>query len=201
MWIILTKKLPTAVSPPKLSIFWSVPWVDEKRLKQQRESYMAQYVDMYAGTRVSRAEMWQDVLEKMDVFFPPFYGLEANAAKDRAIMYHGDRIRVHVNEYNPVDKERMSLYVLGTDDGDPSHYLNVDASSVADEIIVKEILEGELRPIYEAALIDGCTHAQAMATAMGIDITLPEPQFPPVGWYSCHPEYAKLFCEPWEMEG
>lgn len=33
MWILLTKKLPTNPSPPKLSIFWSVPWSNDKIAK------------------------------------------------------------------------------------------------------------------------------------------------------------------------
>ena len=30
MWIMLIKKLGTNPSPPKLSIFWSMPWPDDK---------------------------------------------------------------------------------------------------------------------------------------------------------------------------
>jgi len=31
MWIMLTAKLPTVVSPPKLSIHWSIPWPYESK--------------------------------------------------------------------------------------------------------------------------------------------------------------------------
>ncbi len=37
MWIMLTTKLPTAVSPPKMSIFWSVVWPNKEFAQRQAE--------------------------------------------------------------------------------------------------------------------------------------------------------------------
>lgn len=40
MWIMLTTKLPTAISPPKMSIFWSVAWPGERGLAEKHELEM-----------------------------------------------------------------------------------------------------------------------------------------------------------------
>jgi hypothetical protein len=80
-------------------------------------------------------------------------------------------------------------------------YTLVEADvAAAEERLIQEVMEGELRPIYEAALLDGANEQQAKLTAMGMDFTMSDSEFPPVGWYRCRPEYAEMFCYDWEMK-
>lgn len=167
MWILLTKKLPTGPSPPKLSIFWSVAWPE--KLSKMRKS------------EVRKLDLEED-----------FYFEEwANARK---IRYKSSEIRVFPHEFNPVETKFIEEMVNGG-----AHVLVPE--SVAEETMIHKVLRKGQREIYEAALIDGCSEAQAMATALGQDVTLPDWKFPPIGWYKPNPEYARYFCYEGELRG
>ncbi len=47
--------------------------------------------------------------------------------------------------------------------------------------------------------MDGCNDSQARMVALGIDVTVPDPLIPPVGWYKCRREFAEVFCHEEEM--
>lgn len=200
MWIMLIKKLPTSPSPPRLSIFWSVPWgvgFSEYANGQAEgccECGRSRNKCVCAGGFV---EVKPDDLDVDDgTGFDLEFGVRTpNWVHARKIHYKGHDIRVFPHEFSVVDKRRMAMYILHEA---ASHILVAD--STAEEAVLKGILDGETRPIYDLALMDGCTPAQAMATALGSDITLPDPDFPPIGWYRCRREYAEHFCEEWEME-
>jgi hypothetical protein len=201
MWIMLTTKLPVKPSPPKLAILWSTPWLDQEKINDQFKRFKDYHEGQWDDPREAKLKAWKMVCETEDYFFDEFdFGKEHVEARARAIMYKGEKIKVFPAEYSSMTDEKMSLYVQGDGSGDPSHYLVEDGNSIAEDFIIKGILDGEIRPIYEAALIDGCTHAQAMMTAMEMDITLPDAQYPAIGWYRCHPQYAQLYCHDFEMQ-
>jgi hypothetical protein len=222
MWIIITKKLNTPVSPPKLSIFWSTPYVDAAKAAKQAETWKRYNTNAprYHGGKRSRKQLSPDELEleleadrawaefaaEEDYFWSqdlnpsaPFPGKEHNETLARGIVYRGARIRVYKDEYNVLTLDRMKLYIFGVLGGDHSHELMTDPTAVADDILIKGVLDGETRPIYEAALVDGCNDAQAVAVALGQDITIPDAEFVPLGWYKCLPHYAEIYCHDWEM--
>ena len=176
MWIILTAKLPTAPSPPKLSIFWSIPWPNKKFVKDIRERV--------ADEPMSSDYNWFDYQDLRDAD-------EWEGA--RQIRYKNKELRVFPREFNPTTTESMELYI-----NEGAHTLVPE--SPAEEIIIKRALKKGEREIYEAAIIDGATEAQAMATALRQDITLPDWKFPPIGWYKPNPEMAVYFCRSWEMK-
>lgn len=207
MWIMLIKKLPVKPSPPKLSIFWSVPWPAEGEIgvhaglcqicgqKPKKGRYKNATATCDCGTPTLVTPDDNDIRD------PTGFGREPNWVGARKIRYQGKDIRVFPHEFSKLKSENMRLYILGDDesDGDTrSHELVPEG--VAEQEMVKAILDGETRPIYDQALGDGCTTAQAMAVAMGIDITLPDAEFPPLGWYRCRPEYASAYCWDWEMK-
>ncbi len=167
LWILLTQKIPARPSPPRLAIFWSVPWPGAGQFVTVDSDYEL----------VGQRPDWDNA---------------------RRIRYEGQDIRVFPHEFRPVPPEEMSLFINGEDGDAPSHYLVSEAA--AEDQLVRRILEDDLRPIYDAALLDGCTEAQAMMTALEMDVTTPDAVFPPIGWYRCHPAYATAFCKPWEME-
>jgi hypothetical protein len=218
MWIMLIKKLPTKPSPPKLSIFWSDEWMNE-------EIVVSQFKRMYGtwrrdglkeidpnffldedGNRLNdtllQAKMiaWMQVKESDRLYYEGF-GADANWAKARSIFYKGERIRVFPEEFSILTHENMSLYIGMTGDA-PSHELVPD--TVSSQKVVHEALEGSLKEVYDAALVDGCTHAQAVAMALGIGFDDPAGEsglasFPPMGWYRCIPEYALYYAYEEEL--
>ena len=181
MWIMLIKKLPTRPSPPKLAIFWSTPWPDPKYVEAQAED--RDYAD-------------DPLPSPTDLRLPDNIGMghEHNWAGARRTLFAERELRVFPDEFSVLDEERMTIYILSAD---ASHDLVPEG--VAEERLVETALDGDTKPIYEAALIDGCNHAEALATALGQDITVPNAEFPPLGWYRCKPEYARIYCTESEM--
>lgn len=194
MWIMLIKKLPTEPSPPKLSLFWSTPWPPEgpvgKNAVREWKTLSGQPGDPW----VSEHGMFQNWRWGYGTPQTPDPLRLPNWAEARKIRYGGCDIRVFPHEYGTMTAETMNEYVVGG-----SHVL--ESGDVAEDMIVSSILRGVRLPIYESALLAGCTHAQAVAVAMGMDITLPDVIFPAIGWYRCAPAYAAMLCDPWEMEG
>lgn len=186
MWIMLTDKLPTVVSPPKLGIFWSVPWpniritkrimtIDSGVLGGEPFVEMGEVTpgELYPGENQFNLEQWSGA---------------------RKIRYKGEDIRVFPREFNPVSVEFMQEMIDGG-----AHEL-VTTNAAEQELIKRTLGKGQ-RQIFDAALMDGCNKAQATATALGQDVTLPDWNFPPIGWYRCIPQYAGYFCYESEMKG
>jgi len=87
MWVLITKKIETAISPPKLSIFWALPWPGDRGQKRREDMIMIQYceehnlvflaettgnyrrnasVKAYRG-RTKRDVFWEVVSEKIQI--------------------------------------------------------------------------------------------------------------------------------------
>jgi len=175
MWIMLKKKLPTQVSPPKLSIHWSMPWP----IKEAIASRKARGAKMPGEKKCELLDdPWHVPAE------PNYYGA-------RRIHYKGEDIRVFPHEFTTMESDRLMEYIDGG-------ALELVAGDAAEEIIVEAVLTGTRRQIYEAALVDGCSHAQALMTGLGQDITLPDAAVPPVGWFRMLSPYAEVFTHEYE---
>lgn len=182
MWILLTAKLPTKPSPPKLSIFWSLPWPENKYVEKLRGK--KRFTKTFFGGDIP------DWIERQNYE-------DARDANEwegaRKIRYKDENIRIFPHEFNPVETKFIEDMLNGG-----AHTLIPE--SPAEEAVIQRTLRKGEREIYEAAIVDGATEAQAMATALRQDVTLPDWKFPPVGWYKPNPEYAIYYCEPWEMK-
>jgi hypothetical protein len=183
MWIMLIKKLPTVVSPPKLSIFWAQPWALEKYAFRNKKSHI-EYVD-------------------------PF-GIEPDYMGAMKIFYKGEQIRVFPHEFSVMDRKKMHDYIMGMEgEGISTHeFVAADIVSAAQKRL-EEITDEALKPIRDAALLDGATPEMALQIAMGVDVFIPDEGiedpdddcgFPPAGWYRCKPEYALIYCYPEDIE-
>ena len=185
MWILLTKKLSTEPSPPMMSIHWSTAWPNMTFYKIAIE-HVRSFNDLAN----------ENIPEQYDTFIPSAWGKEQRWDKARAITYKGERIRVFPSEFDVITPEYMSELCLGDS---PSYELVLSDINEIDIISKKRLKETDDLLVKDAAVIDGASEDQAILTAMGVDITLPDAEFPPVGWYRCKKEYAQIFCNEWEM--
>lgn len=214
---MLREKLPTEVSPPKMSIFWSVPWynnpVELKEVTNQIMRHMLQESgrDRYLSSEeferlIRNPEDYEELSvrvkkyidENETLFSITGFGREPNQARARKIRYKDEDIKVFPHEFSIISHENMKLYVQGDESGECSHELVT--TDVAEETLLKEVTEGELKPILEAAQLDGCTLAQAILVALGMDISLPDSEFPPLGWYRVKKEYGLVYCSHHDLE-
>ena len=112
MWIMLIKKLLTDPSPPKMSIFWSLPWPDTKMVEKQR----IQLTDP-----LKRKKSYSDIPRTLTVLeeegldgaiyfdYFGFMGPQWNGA--RRINYKGEQIRIFPHEFSELILENMKLYL------------------------------------------------------------------------------------------
>ncbi len=201
MWIMIIEKLPTNPSPPRLSIFWSVPWPDpdyQKRLEEVLAGEALAYQhglgdDLVGIHHKRRGRILEDSSRLLSInseFDRQVGKRSPNWIGARRITYLEENIRVFPHEFTEQPVTNMREFILSEF---PSHELV--ASDVSGEMMMRDIRSGARRVIYDAALIDGCTHAQALATAWGKDVTIPDADFPLVGWYRCVEAYAALFAQ------
>lgn len=177
MWIYLCQKLPVKNSPPAMSIFWSTAWPSEKylaELKTLQDKATKEGCSIYelntAQDNIHALQEWQE---------------------SRKIHYQGEDIRVFPHEFSKPKEKDLLLYTMGDDIEGPSHTLVTE--TVAEDSLLKDIMDGEQRLIYDAALLDGCNPAQALMTGLGKDITIPDVKIPAIGWYRVKPEYGLMF--------
>lgn len=191
MWIMLRTKLPTIVSPPKMSLFFATPWPDARFVQSQERRLKAR-----------RALGWMEQADETDEggeaivvgdLIHNGFGWEHRWDGAVKIVYKREEIRVFPHEYSIVSNEHMAEYINSGD-------YTLTPDGVADEQVLEGILNGETKPIYEAALLEGCTHHEAMLMAMGITPESINTEVPPIGWYKCNPKVAAAFCYKHEME-
>jgi len=187
MWILLIKKLPTVVSPPKMSIFWSVPWPDADYVESQKIRK-----ESWGATQAVISGDYEETIELADgSILNELGGREPNWKTARKIMFLDEAIRIFSYEYSVPTKENLRKYI------EESHELM--AGTAAEDEIITEVKRGRRKEIYDAALCDGCAHAQATMVALGQDPTLEDAEYPAIGWYRCKPEYALFYCSEEEM--
>jgi hypothetical protein len=187
---MLRRKLPTVVSPPKLSLFWSVPWPYENSYvlnKLDNEAFL-EYYHKKTKHSVSETRRYNSLVNQEEVYSEITEEIE-RCANARMIKYKGENIRVWPEEFSPVSIENMNEYILGEDQA-----YEFVADNVAEQNAIQAILDGESKLIYDAALVDGCNHNQAMITALGKDITIEDAEFPAIGWYRIKKEFGMAFC-------
>ena len=110
-WILLTAKLPTCVSPPKLSIFWSQPWPFEEFINRKNairadlEGKGWRGDELEAETRRKYDAHWGE-------FGPALRGRNPDYLNARQISFDGESIRVWPHEFSILTAEKMHYYVV-----------------------------------------------------------------------------------------
>ena len=201
-WVLLTKKLPTEISPPKLSVHFAIPWINTdwvreiySRLSHISDEYLDLHFREYPMMNCSKYDenvsLYSKIkaLEKCPKEFDDMWGHTDNPVYDIGILYKGEKIRVHVHEYNVIKPKFLKEVFPGAYDFIPSSEIEDSFNSIK--------LSKEKKVMYEEALVDGCTEYQAMQIVYGRAVQ----DFPaPVGWYKPKLEYARVFCRDWEMK-
>lgn len=183
-WIIITAKLPTNPSPPKLSIHWAVPWpLDQSKIDDQVKRSV--YLD---NENMGDEYFWNDSPGGQP------WGKEPNVRLPVKIHYKDNDIRVWKHEFNYLTPDRMRDYVTGGDTGgDATHILMEGTKS--DQALLRAAMDTDLRGIYDAALIDGCNPEMAKLLAMGMEFNDEVLEFPPICWYKLHPQLTGYYMD------
>lgn len=211
MWIMLRKRLPCLVSPPKMSVHWSAPWPGEAAgegipdfTRQQRQTCLrcgTLIRESEPGAQCECADGPEYLTEQTDHTWDEPFGKTSNWAFARKIIYKGEALRVFPHEFSALSEAGLTLLTgVGLLPGEPPPFELVP-DGVAQDTVYESVIDGELKPVYEMALLDGCLHEQAVAVALGNDITFPAPGGPPpLGWYRLRPPYVNYFCYAEEQE-
>lgn len=197
-WILLNKKIPTRPSPPRFSLFWSMPWPDGKYSERQKITcHVCGEVPfkssggklICACTDGNPSPYYVETMVGYDALG---FGKEHNWVGARKIRYKGTDIRVFPDEFSILDGAKMRFFL---EDG-----YELIPEGIAEGKLLSGILDGDQKEIRDAAMVDGADEQMALQVALGADITLPDPEFPPVGWYRCPKEIALLICREYEVE-
>jgi hypothetical protein len=181
-WIMVIKKPPTEISPPKLSMHWAETWVNERQANHNAEFINKGYYDQLSdGTILDQT------------------GYVPNEEKAVGIWYKKHQIRLFPHEYSIMTPERMRDYIFGIE-GENIITHELVPRAEADSLMLQLAEDTDLRAVRESAIIDGCNEAQAYALLLGMDIEVASSDYPPVGWWRCKHEYAGIYCRDWEME-
>jgi hypothetical protein len=196
MWVMIIKNLPIQNPPPRYSIFWSIPWPSEDAMILNSLEFVKSEMnqdDEFPPAGFSRKRKRREfdptikqtdhaIYSSNDTVFgcatPNWFGA-------RAIMYGGEKIRVFPHEFAVQPPEQMNYFI------NQEEAFNLVPDNVAEERSVNAILDGELKPIYEAALLEGANHNQALLVALEKDITIPDADFPPIGYYLLKEEWRE----------
>jgi hypothetical protein len=120
------------------------------------------------------------------------FGEDPNYGTARKILFDGKEVRLFDCEFNKITAESMNLFIQGENGGDASHIFR-SGKSLAEKAIEAEIVSGDKKEIYDAALVDGATNEQAFLVSLAKD-PLALDEFPPaIGWYECKPEYLSYY--------
>jgi len=193
-WVTIVKNIPTNPSPPKLSIHYSVPWINEdavcdayNRLSHISNTHLDLGIIEYPirNTKYDKNKPTGEkikTLEKCPKLFDDMWGQTANPVYDVGIKYQGEKIRIHGYEYNEITVEHFQEIF-------PEAYEFIALNEVRDAWADIK-LSKEKRVIYEEALLDGCTEYQALQVVYGKMVQ----DFPaPVGWYKLKKQYSDYF--------
>ena len=215
MWVMLIKRIPVQNPPPFISIHWAVEWdsfsheirvferlfnfyagrtepFDDiiydlfRHLSKNNPSYRKDF-DVSEITRKNVKSFYEKHRNKIKAYLRTRtlydkHGEVSNWFGAMKIRFKDDEIRIFPHEYSIISKKNMHIYMNETHELVPS--------DTASKKFIEQNLTKRQRPIYEASLMDGCTHFQAMLNTMGKPID----DFPdPIGYYVAKPQYLNIF--------
>lgn len=200
-WIMLTTKLSTHPSPPKLSIFWSTPWplddyvakLDEIKGRMRRA---AERLGATIDAVTLDAKAREEYDEKHGEFATPF-GRNPDFLNARRIHFDSHDLRVWPHEFSVMTADKMHYYIA-VEEAYTLRPEGVGKGAATERLIANATLDTDQRFVRDAALVDGCTDQQALLVALGQDVLEPS-TFEPLGWYKLTNKQAiNAYCHAWE---
>ncbi len=224
MWVMIKKIIMVDVQyrPEFLGIYWAVPWIEASDI---RDAFYREYaedygVNLWTGVKRRRKSTLQkdiDTAIPIEVFenihdqkrYPDEYkeeliafvnrdrlsscfGLSPNPAGAVRVITNHEAVKIWPHEYSSVSTQMLKQYIE-----ERSHSLVV--STVAEEKLETDLLEGDAKVLFEHAVMDGCSDLEARLMAQGVDVS-ERYEIPPTGWYQACPE-IKAYFEGWETVG
>lgn len=182
MWILLTVKLPTEISPPKYSIHWAGASAEDvqKSLEQKKRTDVEGLV---YGTLMDMGDKYAG-----------HFGYEPKEAGSVWIVFDNVPIKAWPHEYVTLDSENMTMYLEGTtqDELSMSHVPMYGREPLFCDPITCKFIENGFerhpefsRESFEAALLDGAHELTAFYTSLG--------RIPRNLWFSIVKPYADVY--------
>ena len=179
-WIMLIQKLPTASSPPKLSIFWSTPWPYEPAVQAMQQ--IRRRMEKTGITTKLDAMAQEEFAQSPYGEYGGPVGRNPDLLNARAIRFDGETIRVWPHEFSVMTTEKMRFYVAEQGGAYTLRPEDATPGSPLVKLLQDVTLDTDQRFVRDAALVDGCTPEQATLVALGEDV-LEATEFAPLGWY------------------
>lgn len=185
-WVIISH------APPRLSAAASGSNEDASRLLPEIPVGSVHWavpstIARYARRQKKIAASYGEELTPEDIYAPSaLAGAEPNWLGAMSIQWDGAEVRLFPHEAHPMNRKGLGALLH-------SEAYELVPGDVAAGKLVQSALDGETRPIYEAALIDGCTENLALAVALGHNVLDTSDVPYPMGWYRLREPYASVF--------
>lgn len=214
MWITITKKLPTPVSPPVLSLHWAEPVTSTEstrynaalRIMQAEENWSEWQLE---EALVSDPDFVNDLIEHTDYYWDGAFGLEQNREKAVEINYEGKGITVLPGEYTICLRNTLVLAFFNPpndngefDDDDMAMHLFLNPSETTRALSQMENTP-EIESLIDDAILNGGSPQQVRMTLLGIplletvsrysDENKIQPDLPNIGWFCPPPLIANHY--------
>lgn len=186
--------------PQFMGIYWGVPWIEAEQIKKSYVHWRANKMldNDLDWTRKEKQrfedklpiEIFQNICiestwpEEHKEYFTEFvnahvfvgmFGLEPNPARAMRVIVNDEAVKIWPHEYSIIKSDNMKDYIN-------EKLYEFRPSSTAEEKLIEFSLDEITKPIYDAAIVTGCTDAEAMLMAMGVDVS-ENYIIPPIGWY------------------
>lgn len=202
MWIMIIRVVPVSKEfrPQFMGIYWGVPWIDAQQIKEtyvhwrnnkmsdndlswtckERKAFsdrlpikVFQNIHIESTWPEEHKEYFKEFVESSCL--PDVFGLAPNPARALRIIVNDEAVKIWPHEYSIMKSADMKDYIN-------AKLYEFCPSNVAEEKIAEFALDEVTKPIYDAAIVDGCTDAEAMLMSMGVDVS-ENYLVPPIGWY------------------
>lgn len=202
MWIMIIRVVPVQEKfrPQFMGIYWGVPWIEAEPTKKTFINWYCQQLSsnglgLFRDERIELnvrlpIEIFQNICiestwpEEFKIYFKEFvnahvfvgmFGLEPNPARAMRVIVNDEAVKIWPHEYSIIKSDNMKDYIN-------EKLYEFRPSSTAEEKLIEFSLDEITKPIYDAAIVTGCTDAEAMLMAMGVDVS-ENYIIPPIGWY------------------
>lgn len=214
MWVMTRQQIPCAAGPEALCFFWAMPspiiaqciglvhryGLENQMLDIPEQAHLTAKVKKKRIPSFLQPDNAANWLPKLEVLLeeyragdgklmpPGSWGFEGDPTRSVVVRKDSQDIRLWPHEFVP-NSGGLLCKLIAED------VVEFHMESVAEQELLRGILERNTEQafVYDAALVDGCTHDQAVAVALGVNIGDEDCGVLPLGWYRIDRKWAKAF--------